>query len=130
MPSFYSAIRGNEQAAWYARRMVLFWGMLVRFARAVVAAFRDPQTRALVTSAALVIALGTWFYARQEGWSVVDSLYFTVMTLTTVGYGDLAPSTTLTRLFTVVFVLVGIGILLGFIDVVAKHARRSGDAPD
>lgn len=104
--------------------MVLFWGMVVRFARAVTAAFRDPQTRALVTGALTVIAVGTWFYARQEGWSVVDSLYFTVMTLTTVGYGDLHPTTPASKLFTVFFVLIGIGILLGFIDVVAKHARR------
>ena len=109
--------------------MVLFWGILVRFARAVLEAFRDPQTRALVTGALTVIAVGTWFYARQEGWSVVDSLYFTVMTLTTVGYGDLSPTTTATRLFTVFFVLIGIGILLGFIDVVAKRARRGDKSP-
>ena len=107
--------------------MVLFWGIVLRFARAVLAAFRDPQTRALVTGALAVIAVGTWFYARQEGWSVVDSLYFTVMTLTTVGYGDLSATTTATRLFTVFLVLIGIGILLGFIDVVAKHARRAGE---
>jgi voltage-gated potassium channel Kch len=107
--------------------MVLFWGMVVRFTRAVMAAFRDPQTRALVTGALTIIAVGTWFYARQEGWSVVDSLYFTVMTLTTVGYGDLSPTTPGTRLFTVFFVLIGIGILLGFVDVVAKNARRGSD---
>ena len=103
--------------------MVIFWGFVVRFARSVAAAFRDPQTRALVTGAAVVICTGTVFYSRIEGWSLVDSLYFTVMTLTTVGYGDLSPTTTGSRLFTVMFVLIGIGILLGFIDVVAKHAR-------
>lgn len=108
--------------------MVLFWGMVVRFARAVIAAFRDPQTRALVTGALTVIAVGTWFCARQEGWSAVDSLYFTVMTLTTVGYGDLHPTTPATKLFTVFFVLIGIGILLGFIDVVARHARRGPES--
>lgn len=106
--------------------MIIFWGAIVRLARAVAAAFRDPQTRTLVSSALLVIGIGTWFYARMEGWSVVDSLYFTVMTLTTVGYGDLSPTTSTTRLFTVAFVLIGIGILLGFVDVVAKHARRRG----
>ena len=106
--------------------MVLFWGVVVRFARAVAAAFRDPQTRALVTGAVAVIATGTWFYSRMEGWSLGDSLYFTVMTLTTVGYGDLAPTTSATRMFTVAFVLIGIGILLGFIDVVARHAGIRG----
>lgn len=110
--------------------MILFWSLVVRFARAVASAFRDPQTRALVTGAAVVIGTGTWFYARMEGWSLVDSLYFTVMTLTTVGYGDLSPTTTATRLFTVMFVLIGIGILLGFVDVVAKHARTPRSRPD
>ena len=104
--------------------MIVFWGMIVRFLRAVLSAFREPQTRALVTGSLAIIAGGTWFYSGQEWWSVVDSLYFTVMTLTTVGYGDLAPTTALTKIFTVVFVLIGIGILLGFVDVVANNARR------
>ena len=110
--------------------MVLFWSFLIRFARSVSAAFRDPQTRALVTGAVVVIGTGTLFYSRMEGWSLVDSLYFTVMTLTTVGYGDLSPTTPASRLFTVMFVLIGIGILLGFIDVVSKHARAPRNVQD
>lgn len=43
----------------------------------------------------------------------VDALYFTVVTLCTIGYGDIVPDTTFTKLFTCVFVLVG----FGFIDI-------------
>jgi hypothetical protein len=52
---------------------------------------------------------------------VVDAFYFSVTTLTTVGLGDLAPKTTIGKLFTVVYIFAGIGIILGFIDTVAKE---------
>jgi len=40
-----------------------------------------------------------WFYREVEGWSIVDAIYFSVMTMSTVGYGDFAPSTPYTRSF-------------------------------
>lgn len=41
----------------------------------------------------------------------IDALYFTVVTLCTVGYGDIVPDSTFTKLFTCVFILVGFGIV-------------------
>ena len=49
----------------------------------------------------------------------VDAVYFSVVTLTTVGYGDFAPQTDVGKLFTAVYVLVGIGILLTFVTPLA-----------
>ncbi|XP_041005851.1 two-pore potassium channel 3-like isoform X1 [Juglans microcarpa x Juglans regia] len=43
----------------------------------------------------------------------VDALYFTVVTLCTIGYGDIVPDSTFTKLFTCVFILVG----FGFVDI-------------
>lgn len=54
---------------------------------------------------AVVLIAGTAAFSWLEGWGVLDSLYFTVYTVTTVGYGDLAPSPE-NRLFTTVFILV------------------------
>jgi len=65
----------------------------------------------------LVISLligGTLFYSLWEGWSLVDSLYFCAMSLATVGFGDLVPETDVGKLFTVVYVLGGIGTLVAF----------------
>lgn len=47
-----------------------------------------------------------------EGWSILDSLYVTVQTVTTVGYGDLTPRTTAGRAFAAVFMLFGVGLVL------------------
>ncbi|XP_073048216.1 two-pore potassium channel 3-like [Primulina eburnea] len=44
---------------------------------------------------------------------VVDALYFCIVTMCTIGYGDITPDSTLTKLFSIAFVLVG----FGFIDI-------------
>lgn len=55
--------------------------------------------------AAGTLLTGTVVYHLLEDWSWVDSLYFSVVTLTTVGYGDLSPTTDLSKLFTVVYLV-------------------------
>ena len=52
-----------------------------------------------------------------EHWSIVDSIYFAVATFTTVGYGDLEPSTVGGQLFTIFFAIYGIIILGVFIGI-------------
>src|SRR5215217_5552887 len=58
------------------------------------------------------IILGTVVFHLLEGWSILDSLYVTAQTLTTVGFGDLAPSTKAGRAFATVFMIVGVGVVL------------------
>lgn len=57
---------------------------------------------------------------------------FSLMTLTTVGYGDFTPTTPVSKVFTMVYVVVGIGLLLAFIDKVAEQvsAPRSSRGRD
>ncbi len=70
----------------------------------------------------LTVFSGTWFYYRFEPsittW--VDAYYFTVITLTTIGYGDMSPTIPLTKLFTTVYVFVGLGIIAGLIGLVGE----------
>lgn len=58
------------------------------------------------------VALGTLVFHLLEGWSILDSLYVTAQTLTTVGFGDLAPSTPAGRAFATVFMMAGVGVVL------------------
>ena len=58
------------------------------------------------------IALGTLVFHVLEGWSILDSLYVTAQTVTTVGFGDLTPRTLSGRVFATVFMMVGVGIVL------------------
>jgi hypothetical protein len=98
--------------------------------RAIGEVVRDPQTRALPVVAGVLILSGTIFYWRTEGWSVVEAFYFSVITLTTVGYGDLTPTTPGTQIFTVVYVLIGIGVLVALLTSVAQaYIKQKAEAP-
>ncbi|MGI9613824.1 MAG: potassium channel family protein [Acidimicrobiales bacterium] len=71
-----------------------------------------------------VIGIGTVVYHYLEDWSWVDSLYFSVITLTTVGYGDLAPSSSASKLFTVLYIAAGISLLGAALNEVLKRRGR------
>ncbi len=92
--------------------------------RAIWTLRRDPQFVSLALLVAVAIISGTGFYSLVEGLRVVDAFYFSVVTLTTVGYGDFAPETDAGKLFTAVYVLVGIGILLAFVTTVAAKVSQ------
>ncbi len=99
-------------------------GLLRRFGGAIRRGWSEPEFRGLLYLVSVVVVGGTVFYRAAEGWSWVDSLYFTVITLTTVGYGDLSPTSSGTKIFTVVMILLGIGLLLSFIERVARYASE------
>lgn len=88
-------------------------------------ALKEPEARGALRSAALLLATGVIFYMLVEKWSFVDALYFSVTTLTTVGFGNPAPSTDLGKLFTVFFVLSGVGMFLAVINAVGKAAVQA-----
>ena len=88
--------------------------------RALSAMLRDREERGPALLVASLLVVGTAFYAIVEGWSVVDAVYFCTMSLATVGYGDVVPETAAAKLFTVVYVLAGIGIVSFFTALTAK----------
>ncbi|MDV7142760.1 potassium channel family protein [Tropicimonas sp. TH_r6] len=81
----------------------------------------DPSVRLLLGLTAIVILAGAIFYMVAEGWSFLDSLYFATVTISTVGYGDFAPETVFGRLFTVVYIVMGIGLFLALASAFADH---------
>lgn len=69
----------------------------------------------------IVLSGGTVFYHYVEKLNFVDAFYFSTITLTTVGYGDIAPQTTVGKLFTTVYILIGIAILGSFANLLLKR---------
>ncbi len=70
------------------------------------------RVRIVLGAVLAAIALGTISFHLLEGWSILDSLYVTVQTVTTVGFGDLTPQTRLGRAFGTVFMMLGVGVVL------------------
>ena len=70
-----------------------------------------------------LLSIGTGFYSKVEGWSYFDSFYFTVVTITTVGYGDLHPTTVESKAFTMFLIFMGVGLGLFVITSVADSFR-------
>lgn len=83
--------------------------------------FHERSYRVLTMSAFVIILIGSVFYRVVEGLSWLDAVYFSIITLTSVGYGDISPKTDIGKVFTSVYILVGIGIIFGFINAVYKH---------
>lgn len=86
---------------------------------------RDEQFASLARLTVAAIAIGTVFYRLVEHLRLVDALYFSVTTLATVGYGDFSPKTDAGKIFTVFYVLVGVGILLAFLTTVAGQIVKT-----
>lgn len=89
--------------------------------RIIIDFFKDRAYRNLTISTIIILINGTIIYHYVEGWKLLDSLYFSVITLTTVGYGDFSPQTNFGKIFTIFYILTGIGIIFGFINAFYQH---------
>ena len=96
------------------------------FLRNVWSLLKDRETRGVVYLVIFLLISGMIFYHTAEGWTWLDSLYFSVTTLTTVGLGDFSPKTDAGKAFTIVYILVGLGILAGFLTMVAQKQQERG----
>ena len=73
------------------------------------------RTRHLAISISLlllVVLIGTTGYMFFEGWSLLDSLYMTIITISTVGFGEIHHVNTDGRIFTIFLVMVGVGFTM------------------
>ena len=95
--------------------MVAFLLVFLSLGRLYRQMLKQPETRALLTVASLVVVIGVLFYMNVEHWTLVNAVYFCVVTLGTVGYGDITPTTDVGKIFTTVYIIVGLSILGGFL---------------
>ena len=79
----------------------------------------------LITTLATIIAAGTVFFHYVEGWSWLDSYFYAVVTLSTVGYGNLVPVTALGKIGTTIFIFLGLGVFAVTIQQIAAYTLAS-----
>ena len=95
----------------------------------------------------LVVVLGamaigtTGYMILDPGWQLIDALYMTVITLTTVGFREVQPLSEAGRIWTMLLAITGVGLIFGSVGIVAEYlvveatsgrreAKRMADAVD
>ena len=104
--------------------MIRFIINIFKLAGSILRGLRDPEFRGLLLFVFIILLSGTTFYHHFEKWKWLDSFYFSTITLSTVGYGDLAPKTDGGKIFTIVYIFVGVGVILAFVNTIARHTRE------
>lgn len=69
----------------------------------------------------LAIVFGVIGYSITEGYSLLDALYMTVITVSTVGYEVVKPLSVPGKIFTIVLILINIGLLTYFITLITRY---------
>ena len=90
------------------------------------------KRRALVISLIFlssILFIGTFIYSYVEGWRFLDSLYFVVVTVTTIGYGDIVPLTDGGKVLTMILSFFGVAMALYFFTAIGaslfkKHVKE------
>ncbi|SDG81789.1 Ion channel [Planococcus glaciei] len=95
--------------------MISFIFTLRRMLKAMIQLIKDKEFQVLLVITLAILVSGTIFYSTVEEFSVIDALYFSTATLTTVGSANLEPATDFGKVFTIIYMISGIGVMLTMI---------------
>lgn len=84
------------------------------------------QFRITLAISLIVLLFGAVFYHHVENMSWVNAFYFCTVTLTTIVYGDIVPTTDEGKIFTMFYVLIGIGIIGALVSITVKRSVLIG----
>ncbi|OMF29414.1 transporter [Paenibacillus sp. FSL H8-0548] len=110
--------------------MISFLLTLKRLLSGLWKAFKMKNFQAIFVLVLVILLSGTIFYVKQEGLSIIDALYFCVTTLSTVGHPTFEPQTSLGKVFTMLYIIVGTGLFLAMIGHIAYALIKSPDNDD
>jgi voltage-gated potassium channel len=111
--------------------MYSFFINIMLLLRTLVYGFRnDAEFRTLIFLMITLLIGGTLIYWQALSWTILDSFYFCVMPISTIGYGDFAPTTPFSKGFTIVYAIMGIGLFASFVGKLVAlrmehHAKSS-----
>ena len=77
--------------------------------------------RVIVVAFIAVVLTGTIFFHYVEKWDWLDSIYFVIVTIATVGYGNLVPVTDVGKVGNILLIIIGIGIFGIFVNQLVKY---------
>lgn len=86
--------------------------------------FREQRNQRIVSILILGTSLlvgGTLGYMLIEGWTLAESLFMTVITLSTVGYGEVQPLTPVGQVFSIILIMFGVGTVAYSFSTVADY---------
>lgn len=101
--------------------MLTFWLQVRRIGKTLVSILKDDESRSLFFLTMFFLLIGTMFYSQVEKFSALDAFYFSFTTLTTIGFGDLYPVTPMGKIFTILYTLIGLGLMGMFLTVFINH---------
>lgn len=78
---------------------------------------------AALTILTLIVG-GTIIFHYLEDWSWTDSFYFTGVSLLTIGYGDLVPTTNLSKILVVFFGFASVGLVFYFVSLIGENVAE------
>ncbi len=105
--------------------MIVFVVMFTKVGKGIHQSWQDPAFRGLLILFAIMLSLGAFFYHKVEGWTYLDSLYFCVVAVSTVGFGDYTPQTLPGKLFTIAFLLGGVGVFVSIVGTLAVNLANA-----
>jgi len=104
------------------QRILFFFGITIRFLGRLffLDMWRSPEARPVLAYMLAILVLGTVLFHWLEHWSLLDSVYFVVITLTTIGFGDFVPTSSPSKILTIFYGLNGIVLLLMAFRLIRK----------
>ncbi|KAE9631845.1 two pore domain potassium channel family protein [Parasedimentitalea maritima] len=93
-------------------------------------AFRDGRVKSILAFTIAIVLWASVFYRYVEGWSWLDSIYFSVVTISTVGFGDFSPETAAGKIFTMFYIVIGLGVFVTAVTTIADSILSQGEQDD
>lgn len=86
----------------------------------VIFYFKDWVFREELYTVLILLFFWAFLFRELEWWHLFDSFYFSVVTLSTVGYWDFTPKTYLWKSFTILYIFIWLGLIASFITKIAN----------